>query len=136
MDVKNCNNLKNNINIQREQILKGNPTLNLVKPCRVNDGISTLNESDSKQYIHQFTNLLSQKNITFFVPASGSGSRMFGFLFDFIEKSDFNTIELIEQFLNNIQNFSFYNKLPQYYKDSIKAGDVNIKSLVKFILFE
>lgn len=131
--------MENKIKEQLAQIEKGNPTLNLAKPCRVNDGISVLSELEINTYKNQFSNGIRDKKITFFIPASGSGSRMFGFLFDFIENSDFNsteTIKLIEQFLNNIKSFSFYNKLPQFYKDSIQKGNVDIKSLIKFILFE
>ena len=131
--------MENKITEQLTQIKNGNPTLNLVKPCRVNDGISVLSEQEINTYKNQFSNQIKDKKITFFIPASGSGSRMFGFLFDFIEQTNFNspqTIELIEQFLNNIKTFSFYNKLPQFYKDSIQKGNVDIKSLIKFILFE
>jgi len=136
---KKLQGLENKIKEQLVQIKNGNPTLNLVKPCRVNDGISVLTEQEIVAYKDLFTKQIKDKKITFFIPASGSGSRMFEFLFDFIENTNFNTpqtIEWIEQFLNNIKSFSFYNKLPQYFKDNIQKGDVDIKSLIKFILFE
>lgn len=124
---------------QLDKIKNGNPTLNLLKPCRINDGINTLNQSENDFYKAIFNKEHTSKKVVFFIPASGSGSRMFSFLFDFIEKNDtapHATIEFIEQFLNNIENFSFYNKLPETYKDDIRAGNIDIPSLIRFILFE
>lgn len=131
--------METKITTQLAKIIKGNPTLDLIKPCRINDGISKLDKSQSENFTRIFDKKQTDKKITFFIPASGSGSRMFGSLFDFIENKDFasqDTIEFIEQFLNNIENFSFYNKLPKVYKDDLKKGNVNIPSLIRFILLE
>jgi len=131
--------LEATITNQLEKIIKGNPTLNLIKPCRLNDGINKLNSTQSNHFTQLFDKKYSDKKVMFFIPASGSGSRMFSFLFDFIEKKGIasqDTIEFIEQFLNNIENFSFYNKLPKQYKDDLRKGSINIPSLVRFILLE
>jgi hypothetical protein len=131
--------LENNIDIQLNKILKGNPSINVVKPCRINDGINQINSQSTSKYIAYFESIKNNKKITFFIPASGSGSRMFGKLYDFIQNknnSDTATIEFIEQLLNNIKNFSFYNKLPQTFKDNLKIGQIDIEELINYILFK
>jgi len=128
-----------NIQTQLNKIIKGNPTLNVVKPCRLGDGILALTPQDKNKYLSLFESSQSQKNITFFIPSSGSGSRMFGALYDFVENKNLSsqtTIEFIEQLLNNIERFSFYNKLPQTFKDSLKDGQIDIDALVKYIIFD
>jgi len=132
-------NLENNIDSQFSKILKGNPSINVVKPCRVNDGINQIDAQATAKYINFFERIKNNKTITFFIPASGSGSRMFSDLYDFIQNknnSEPGTIEFIEQLLSNIENFSFYNKLPQSFKDNLKIGQIDIEELVNYILFE
>ncbi len=131
--------LENNIDYQLNKVIKGNPLLNVIRPCRVNDGITQLDAISFSKYITYFEAKKNNKKITFFIPASGSGSRMFGNLYDYIQNknnSNSDTIEFIEQLLNNIERFSFYNKLSQSFKDNLKAGLVDIEKLVNFILFE
>jgi hypothetical protein len=135
--MKNIYKLEELIELQKEKILKGNPHINIVKPCRINDGINKIDERNTTAYIKQFDANKSNHKIAYFIPASGSGSRMFGQLYNYIDgNTDKNTIEFIEQLLNNIQNFAFYNKLPQSFKKEIKNGSINIESLIKFILYD
>jgi len=132
-------NLENNIESQLSRIIKGNPSINVIKPCRINDGINQIDPQTTTQYIKYFEKEKNSKKITFFIPASGSGSRMFGDLYNFIQNknnSEPSTIKFIDQLLNNIEKFSFYNKLPQTFKDNIKTGEINIQELVNYILFK
>ena len=124
---------------QLNKIKSGNPTLNLIKPCRVNDGIEILDPIDKTEFIRLFEYEMQNKSITFFTPASGSGSRMFGELYNFINDkihASNETIEFIEQFLNNIENFSFYNKLSQSLKECLKKGTIDITTLIKYVLLK
>jgi hypothetical protein len=131
--------LENTIDIQLRKILKGNPSINVVKPCRINDGINQIDLQATSKYINYFEAEKNNKSITFFIPASGSGSRMFSNLYDFIQNKNNSgkaTIEFIEQLLNNIQKFSFDKKLPQAFKDNLKVGSVDIEALISYILFK
>ncbi len=129
--------LEQSVEQQKEKILKGNPFIEIVKPCRNGDGINVIDEQKNNFYIKYFDSIKSNIKTAYFIPASGSGSRMFGQLYNYLEGNpNDNTIEFIEQLLNNIQNFAFYNKLPQYFKKDIKTGKINIESLIKFILYE
>ncbi len=125
------------IDIQKEKLLKGNPIIDIVKPCRINDGINVVSPSEYIDYITIFNRTKEDLDIDFFIPASGSGSRMFGALFHYLNEDTSNTaIEFIEQFLNNIQKFAFYNKLPSTFKKEINKGTIDIDKLIKYILFD
>lgn len=129
--------MKQSVELQKEKILKGNPLINIVKPCRINDGIIKMDNQHMAPYIKQFDANKSNYKIAYFIPASGSGSRMFGQLYNYLEgHTHEDTIEFIEQLLNNIQNFAFYNKLPQSFKKEIDIGTINIESLIKFMIYE
>jgi len=129
--------LEQQIAIQLDQILAGNPKIKLAKPCRVGDGILTIDENHVKSLEQYFEIGKEEKEITFFIPASGSGSRMFDNLFNYLN-SDNNispeTFKFVEKLLNRINEFAFYNKIPRALKASIKSGDVVIRDLIEFIL--
>jgi hypothetical protein len=52
----------------------------------------------------------SDCNSTFFIPASGSGSRMFHFFFEFLENPTEENRSQVERFLNHIEEFAFFQK--------------------------
>ncbi len=131
--------MKDSKDIQLDKILAGNPKIKLVKPCRIGDGILAVDDNDIKRLEQQFETEKEQKEITFFIPASGSGSRMFDSLFDYLKSKNNiapETFKFIEKLLSHINEFAFYNKLPRHFKSDIKSGDVNIRSLVEYILSE
>ena len=66
------------INTQKNKIQSGSPKIEIIAPCILNDGIITLNEFEQKRLIDLFVD--SDCEVLFFIPASGSGSRMFDFL--------------------------------------------------------
>jgi hypothetical protein len=122
---------------QKANLLAGNPSIQLVKPCRIDDGILKIHPSNEAALINSFERQKDSLAITFFVPASGSGSRMFDHLYDFL-KSDGNlkpdTYEAIEKLLNRSKDFALFNLLPRHYKIALKDGTVNVKELVQYLL--
>ena len=124
---------------QKANLLSGNPTIKLVKPCRIDDGILKIHPSTENTLVNEFEKTKDQLDITFFVPASGSGSRMFDSLYDFLGSAGNlkpTTYEAIEKLLNRFQDFALYNLLPRHIKQQLKDGSVNIKELVEFLLSE
>ena len=122
---------------QKNSLLAGNPTIKLVRPCRLDDGICKIGLNSENQLINQFEAIKDDLDITFFVPASGSGSRMFDNLYDFLASDGDlkpSTYESIEKLLNRFKDFAVYNLLPRHFKLAIKDGTVNIKELVEFLL--
>ena len=131
--------MEEQIQAQLKKINAGNPTIQLVRPCRLEDGILTFDANDTSSLIPFFDKEKDKFDITFFIPASGSGSRMFDTLFDYINtSSEFKneTIKTVEKFLNSIHEFAFFNKIPINYKKEIKHGTVNIRDLIESIILE
>lgn len=123
---------------QKSKILAGNPKIKLTSSCRIGRGITQLSTSEKTELSHLFDRTKKELDISFFIPASGSGSRMFSALFEFLNfgDPDEKTIEFVEQLLNNITSFAFYPLLPDTIKDEINEGDVDINNLINFLLFE
>lgn len=130
--------MEDKISIQREKIQRGNPTIELVSPCRIGNGIGVISDEEKKTLIKLFDDQSRDIAISFFIPASGSGSRMFGSLFSFLNDPDPDeeTIEFIENLLNRIKDFAFYNRIPQPVKDDLETGKIVVSSFLKLLLHE
>ena len=125
---------ENIIDLQREKVFGFQRELNLVSPCKLGEGI--INSVDEKKeiLINKYEN--TQLKTTFFIPASGSGSRMFQFLFDFIEEPTEENTSQVEKFFNNIKEFAFFNKLPFEIRKKIFNKDLILDEFVRFLLTE
>jgi hypothetical protein len=130
--------LVDKIERQKAKIEKGNPKIELLGSCRSNNGITILNAEAVKDAINLYDTRVNELDISFFIPSSGSGSRMFGAAYDFIKSENpcEETIEFIEHLINSIESFAFYNKLPEATKDDLKTGAINIEEFLKLILNE
>ncbi len=106
---------------QIETFKNGMPFSNLVSAATVGDGILRLNEKDITSYIDLFEEEKDNKSIIKFVPASGAATRMFKFLFTFLEAYNPEK-ESINAYLNNKDNKDLYiffvglEKFPFYYE--------------------
>ena len=123
---------ENSIETQREKVFGEQPELKLVSPCKLGDGIINSDEEQRELLINKFEN--TDLKTTFFIPASGSGSRMFQFLFDFLEDPTEENTSQVERFLNYIEDFAFFNKLPFDFRKKIKNNDINLDEFVRFLL--
>lgn len=120
---------------QRKLLEAGNPKIDISRACRIEDGIQRIQDEEELGLIRLFEKKAKNLSICFFVPASGSGSRMFSFLYDFLKaQGDQSSEELTQHFLNKIESFAFYNKLPQRLKDDIATGDFNFEELIEYLL--
>lgn len=79
--------LTEKIEIQRKKIEAGNPAIQLIDSCRLNHGIHQLSTAEIQKAAKAFDEIKSTLDLCFFVPASGSGSRMFKIFFDFLSAS-------------------------------------------------
>ena len=95
------------ISIQRQKIANGNQFIRLIKPCSLNDGIIQLPEI--------LPEIQLNASVTWFIPSSGSGSRMFQFLHDFL-KNNLITAEL-KFFIQNLNRFPFFELLEENLPD-------------------
>lgn len=102
------------------------PVLDVVAACRPGEGIIELSENQ----ISELSSVSFFGDSTFFIPASGMGSRMFGFLFQFI--SDGIETEEVKKFFRNLEHFPFYDDLIRELGDSYSQMDQG--EIVAFIL--
>jgi len=87
-----------------------------------------------KSGIQIFENSLSQSDYTFFVPASGSGSRMFELFFKFLENPDAVAEHKIKSVLNTIQHYAFYDLLKDEQKRCLANDSVSLIEKVKLLV--
>ena len=117
----------NEILKQQQKLKKGAPEFELVGPCTIGEGIVEL---DSNTSIFN-----SETKITWFIPASGSGSRMFQFLYDFLEKRN-NENSDFQKFMKNLKSFAFYHSMDVNVRDKFEEGQMEVTDLIHHLLVE
>ncbi|MBW7868790.1 MAG: DUF4301 family protein [Brumimicrobium sp.] len=108
------------------------PEVILERPCKMDDGI--IHHADFEKNKFRFIFSSSEQEITFFIPASGSGSRMFNFLYDFLDNPTEESRGNTEKFLNSISDFAFFELLPYALKKKVKNYDVNLDEFISYLL--
>ena len=106
---------------QVNRIKNGMSYSNLVSAATIGKGIVSYNEKEVQGYIRLYESKQNDISIVKFVPASGAASRMFKFLFQFLNNYDSNeSIEayvertgdkLISTFVSGIEHFPFYENV-------------------------
>jgi hypothetical protein len=124
--------LEEKIEHQRKLVFSENPTLKIVAPCTIGNGILRLSEGEIHQFVEFFKK--EEKKISLFIPASGSGSRMFEFLFDFLEEPNESNRAQVERFLNRIQSFAFFRQLPLEKQKEITEFQISLREIVSYLL--
>ena len=115
----------NDEEVQRTNIEKGNPPVNIVAPCRINDGVIQLTKELEAQFLKRAKN--SRKSMAFFIPASGSGSRMFQFLYEYLSNPNDETTAPVEYFLNSFDQLAMSEYLPKKLKYQMNKGDYDLE---------
>lgn len=121
---------------QKQKIENGNPTLILDHPCHINDGIIAFEDYEFKQFIEIFEARIKNRDLQYFVPASGSGSRMFQFLFEFLNNPNDENRSKAERFINRVKDFAFYFKIPVDIRKKFEADEIELAEFIEFILFD
>lgn len=103
--------------IQRQKSDVFNPlnSLKLRSSCVLGNGIIQLTESEKKRLKEVFEQ--SEESKSFFVPASGSGSRMFSEIVKFVETGE--TSERIEAFFEKLPELALFQELPLIVREKI-----------------
>jgi hypothetical protein len=120
------------VEFQRANVEKGNPPVNLVAPCRNGDGIIQLSSEAEQHFLKRAK--MSRKSMAFFIPASGSGSRMFRFLYEYLQNPNDETTAPVEYFLNSFDQLAMSEYLPEKLKYQMKKGDFDLEEVLTFIL--
>ncbi len=132
------------VNRQIEIFENGLPFSNLMAAATPKDGILQLDQKTEQHYIDVFENYKNDVSILKFVPASGAATRMFKFLFAFLDDYDPKK-ESINSYINNhkdsslsmffvgLEKFPFYDsvinklKLEQPNYDELSTGEKRLK---------
>lgn len=117
---------------QKNKVMGAHPEVMLIAPCKIGEGILQLSQQ-LRQYL---ISVFDKENFStcFFIPASGSGSRMFQFLFDFLESPDEENRSNVEKFLNHISEFAFFQQLPIEVRKKLETHDLDLDEFVSFLL--
>lgn len=119
---------------QKQMVFGENPALELLAPCKIGEGILRLTDEQKKLYELNYTK--QNVPICFFIPASGSGSRMFQFLYEFLEEPNDENRSQVERFLNSIAEFAFFKLIPKEMQLAIKEQAIDIEKIVSYLLNE
>ena len=119
---------------QRSLILSSNPVVKLIASCKINEGISRFFPEEMAQFSTLFNS--EKKSTCFFIPASGSGSRMFDFLYEYLENTNDENLKKSLFLLNNASSFAFYDELSIEVKKMLKNLDISIKDFINYFLEE
>lgn len=99
---------------QIDNFKNGFPFLKITGPATPKNGIKVLSEDDLTYFKNTYPSLASKIDVVKFVPASGAASRMFKDLFAFLEgDGDLSKSAFVQKFMNQIDNFAFYDDLNQ-----------------------
>lgn len=101
---------------QQQAVNAGDHVTTLVAPCAIGKGILQLN-SEMQQYFKDFF-LQSKLRPTFFIPASGSGSRMFECVYSAIENDSSSALEEVKRWMLELPKMAFFKQFP----DTIQQG--------------
>ncbi|MEJ6584064.1 MAG: DUF4301 family protein [Crocinitomicaceae bacterium] len=96
--------LNEEIILQKKQVFSSDCKVNLTAACKPGNGILVLDEFQKRNAIHDFDS--SKVNPVFFIPASGSGSRMFQFLFEWLETKE--ETPLVKSFFEHVEEMAFF----------------------------
>lgn len=113
---------------QRLMLFEQSEFAQLKSPCTLDNGIVTLSTEQLAEAKSAFNS--NKANYCFFIPASGSGSRMFSFLYDYLNSGV--STDQVELFFKNMRSFAFYDTIPMVVKS--KIGVTENTSVVAYLL--
>lgn len=107
---------------QLETFSLGIPYVEVITAASIGNGIEAISEENKKKLIAHYEDRKDRLDIVKFVPASGAATRMFKFLFEFLESYDPEKITLnnylkkgeypeLITFVDSLKDFAFVNKV-------------------------
>ena len=117
---------------ERKNLFDVSPTLIIEGPCRVGEGILNILDTQIDFYESKFKN--AQKEVCVFIPASGSGSRMFEFIHEFLQNPNDENRALVERFFSYISQFAFFELLPIEIQNDILNFEMDCKDFLNLLM--
>jgi len=118
---------------------KGTQYLNLAYSASLEKGITQIREEQIQKIESDYSNLISDKTICKFVPASGAATRMFKDLYAYLESNEDSNF--VKYFIENISRFAFYEDLKRaLLNDGYKIENLLLKkdytTIIDYLLSE
>lgn len=120
------------ISQQRDRLFASLAMPHIVKACTVEDGILSLDEASMERYRSVFHDDAS--SLAFFIPASGSGSRMFDFLQQFLGTMGQESTDEVRLFFSELSNFAFFPLISEEWQKSIATSEVDLLAFCEYLL--
>ncbi len=137
---------------QLEAFSLGIPFVNIITAASIGNGIEQISVENQQKLIDFYEDKKDKKEIVKFVPASGAATRMFKFLYEFLEEYTpdelkYNTYiksgdhEMLTTFINSVRDFAFLNTVRKKIRDNypdFKHGTKGVRAylFVKTMLEE
>lgn len=105
--------LNEEIILQKKQVFSSDSKVNLTSACTPGNGILVLSKDEEINALREFE--MATVRPEFFIPASGSGSRMFQFLFEWLETK----VETpsVKSFFENVEDMAFFQAMELEFSD-------------------
>lgn len=117
---------------ERKNLFDVSPSLLIEGPCRVGEGI--LNLLDTHLHFYESKFKAAQKEVCVFIPASGSGSRMFEFIHEFLQNPNDENRASVERFFSHISKFAFFELLPLEIQNNILNFEMDWMDFLNFLM--
>ena len=125
------NHYQDALNLQKAKVSGASPKLKIIAPCTEGNGILKLNPTQQAYYENRFHEISAP--LCFFIPASGSGSRMFDFFQVELALGKTELAIKTNEFINRFKDFAFYKSLNQRQKEKLTSLHSH-KELIDFVL--
>ncbi len=120
------------IDKQRNRLFSSLASPNIVEACTVGHGILQFAPEEIKKFQEAF--VVYNGSISFFIPASGVGSRMFDFLQQFLGSMGREQGDEVRLFLSNIESFAFYHEANEEWRQLLMDSSVDLLALCDYLL--
>jgi hypothetical protein len=120
------------IDKQRNRLFSSLASPNIVEACTVGHGILKYAPAEIKKFQEVF--VASNGSISFFIPASGVGSRMFDFLQQFLGSMGHEQGDEVRLFLSKIESFAFYHEVNEEWRQLLMDPSVDLLALCDYLL--
>jgi hypothetical protein len=129
-DIKELKKAGLTVRAVMEQIAafeRGPIPVRLDRPCRIDDGIIIIPESERARLLQIYEEEMSRGRVIKFVPASGAASRMFRDWFKLYDTRELDNAGIASNFEDNLGKFAFHGEL----KKIISSHGKDLDGLIK-----
>ncbi len=120
------------IDIQRTRLFSSLSSPTIVSACTAGNGILQFTTQETSVFRNKFVH--SEVSVSYFIPASGVGSRMFDFLQQFLGTMGHEHVDEVRLFLSNIKSFAFFHEVNANWRKALSNPSVDLLALCDYLL--